>query len=228
MRFKQRPHRSVRGTQSDLVFSTAGLYWADHSWRSFFQFQGGDYFAWRTSWGQRLLLDLRKPALLPEPASSDPLLAAVIECEKQGVFDLLLAFDGRMSEVRNWFQRKKEEGAEQEEMDPRIRFLTSAFHLAGVHRLVSIIPLLRDWEEIDYPYMSTGSSAMADDWWLEVQRLSPDPLSCPAFARAGTSWLCGLSLPRQQQTTFSDARANSRQARVEPARSEKIRLLNRC
>jgi hypothetical protein len=160
-------------TPEHLIDSTAGLYWTEHSWRYFFQHQGSNYFVWRTSWGQLLLLDLQQPGLLMEPEPSTPLMLAVIEGEKQGVCDLLSAFTGRMSEVRNWFQRRTDEEAEQEGIDPRIRFLTSAFHLAGVHRLATMIPRLREWEEIDCPGMSMGSSAMVNGWWLEVQYFRP-------------------------------------------------------
>jgi hypothetical protein len=78
-----------------------------------------------------------------------------------------------MSEVRTWFHRRTDEDAQSEGIDPRIGLLTSAFHLAGVHRLTTVIPLLRDWEAIDCPGMSTGSIAMANGWWLEVQYLRP-------------------------------------------------------
>jgi hypothetical protein len=133
----------------------------------------GTYFVWRTSWGQRLLLDLRKPALLPEADPSDPDLSfAVMEAEKQGVCDLLSAFSSRMGDVRNLFLRRDEDTG-QEGPDPRIRLVTSAFHLAGVHRLSSTVPLLRDWEEIDCPGVSMGSSAMVNGWWLEVQYFRP-------------------------------------------------------
>ncbi|WP_020471149.1 hypothetical protein [Zavarzinella formosa] len=156
-----------------LEFSSAGLYWTEHSWRFFFPHQGSFYFAWRTSCGQCLLLNLSASTLLPTPDSSDPLSQAMIEGEKQGVIDLLSSFTERMNEVRNWFRRGTSENTGREEMDPQVRFLTAAFHLAGVHRLTSAIPLLRKWEEIDCRSRCTGSDAMPGSWWLEVQCFRP-------------------------------------------------------
>ncbi len=155
-----------------MGFSTAGLYWAQNSWRYFFRHQNSTYFVWRTYWGQRLLLDLSNATLLPQPETSDPLFLALVEAEKQTVCDLLSAFSDKMDEVKKWFQPRANEEAEQE-ADPRIRFLRSAFHLVGVHRIASVVSLLRDWEEIDYPSVSMGSHAMVECWWLEVQYFRP-------------------------------------------------------
>jgi hypothetical protein len=97
----------------------------------------------------------------------------MIESEKQAVCDLLSAFTGRMSDVRKWFRPGADDEARHEEIDTQIRFVTSAIHLAGVHRLATMIPRLRDWEDIDCPSVSMGSSAMTNKWWLEVQYFRP-------------------------------------------------------
>lgn len=41
-----------------LCHSTAGILWADESWKYFFRLNGQEYFVWRVSSGQRLCLQV--------------------------------------------------------------------------------------------------------------------------------------------------------------------------
>src|SRR5206468_2467526 len=84
-----------------LICSTAGHYWASHSWRSFFHHAGSPHFLWRTSSGQRLVLDLgRGVAFTDEKQLSEGLAAAVAEAERREVVSLLDGLSRRMDEVR--------------------------------------------------------------------------------------------------------------------------------
>jgi hypothetical protein len=172
-------------TPEDLTHSTAGLYWAGHSWRYFFRLEDRPFFVWRTWRGQRLVLDLESRAVL----NGERLrvrLPSLMEAEKQSVATLLSSFASKMGDIRAEFRRCKEraearekregqgdEGESGQEPDPRVPYLTSAFHLAAVHGMTELLPYLRDWEDIDWPSMSTGSVALNDYPHLEFQALRP-------------------------------------------------------
>lgn len=157
-----------------LDFSTAGLYWAAHSWRGFLDCAGDPYFSWRPWWGQRLVLDLGRGVAFTDGPLPDRLAAAVVESERAGVVGLLAGLSRRMDEVRALLSRRS--GEEDEEPDPllvQVRMATAALHLAGVHRLRACVPYLREWESIDLPSASTGSEAMPGRWWLQAQYFRP-------------------------------------------------------
>jgi hypothetical protein len=158
-----------------LVFSTAGLYWTAHSWRYFFRHGGDPYFVWRTSWGQKLVIDLgHAVAFSDEQQLPAGLAEAIVESEKQGVMTLLGGLSRRMDEVRFLLKSRKE--GERDERHPlleRVRQASSALHLVGVHRIRECIPFLREWEDIDLPSVSMGSNAMSGGWWLETQLFRP-------------------------------------------------------
>ena len=84
-----------------LGFTTAGHYWAGHSWPYYFSHAGADYFAWRTWWGQRLILGLDPPAryddATPPPA---PLATAADAFEATAAGTFLARLSPRMAEVR--------------------------------------------------------------------------------------------------------------------------------
>jgi hypothetical protein len=171
-----------------LIFSTAGLYWAGDSWRYFLNHSGSPYFAWRTSWGERLVMDLGRAVL-----SEDPELApALDEEEKRGVTALLAELTPRMEEVRVLLFRTGDEEVGSEPLAERVRQVRAALHLVGVHRLKDCAPFLREWEVMDCPGSSQGSEAMPDGWWREAQYFRPvvqhslrllgeEPVGFPAY-----------------------------------------------
>jgi hypothetical protein len=158
-----------------LSLSTAGHYWAEHSWRYFFHWREEPYFAWRTSWGQRLVIDLsRGVAFTAEQRLPEGLADGADSAEGEGVTALLGVLSGQMNEVRALLDRRGEdEERESSRLVQWVRQASAALHLVGVHRLSGCIPYLREWEPIDWPSMSTGSSAMPGRWWLQTQHLRP-------------------------------------------------------
>jgi hypothetical protein len=156
-------------------FSTAGHYWSGHSWRSFFEYAGEPHFLWRTSWGQRLVLDLGRGVAFTDAQSLPAELAVtVVAAEQSGVTELLAALSGRMAEVRTLLSRRREdEACDRDPLLDRVRQVTAALHLVGVHRLRECVPLLRDWEALDCPSSSLGSTAMPGRWWMQNQLFRP-------------------------------------------------------
>jgi hypothetical protein len=158
-----------------LVFSTAGLYWTAHSWRYFFRHGGVSYFVWRASWGQRLVIDLARAVVFPdEQQASAGLIDAIVAAEKQGVTALLGDLSRRMNEVQ--FLLKSRSAGGKDERHPlleRVRRVSSALHLVGVHHIRECLPFLREWEDMDLPFLSMGTDAMSEGWSLETQYFRP-------------------------------------------------------
>lgn len=161
-----------------LSHSTAGSYWAGHSWPYFLRWAGNPYFVWRTYWGDRLVIDLAHAAIAS--LAGDPTAAfreAMDEEEKQGVLALLTDLSGHLPEVEGLVARRRSgEDDEEGELEPwreKLRRVTSALHLAGIHRVRDAIPHLRGWEPVDCPSYSTGTTAFGRGWWVQVQHFRP-------------------------------------------------------
>ena len=175
-----------------LSFSTAGNYWSAHSWRDFFRWQGRPHLLWRTSWGQRLVLDLeRAVAFTSAEVLPAGLAEAATDAERRGVLALLGGLAGQMDAVRGLLSRKADEGSEPDPLLPRVQRASAALHLAGVHRLRECVPHLREWESLDVPSSSTGSTALPGRW-LQRQYFRPvvhhalkllgeEPVGLPAY-----------------------------------------------
>lgn len=158
-----------------LVDSTAGRYWSPHSWRGFFRHQGRSVFAWPTSWGQRLILDLaRSVAHTGEEPIPAGLEAAVVAAEQAGVRAFLARLSGQKEAVWGRLDLPwEEQRGMRDEIQDLMDRAPSALHLVGVHRMRDCIPALREWEFPDHPAGRTGTSAMPGDWWLEEQVFRP-------------------------------------------------------
>ena len=164
--------QSFSGVLCIFADSTAGLYWSSYSWPYFAPILGRPFFAWRASWGQRLVIDLEKALVLSETQqSAAPIATALNEAEKRGVHKFLFTMSKRIAEVRERLQ-KKEEFEIQHPLDEGIGCAASALHLAGVHQIRACIPFLRQWEDIDFPRISMGTVTNRD-WWLEIQHFRP-------------------------------------------------------
>src|SRR5262249_52209270 len=122
----------------------------------------------------RLVLDLgRGVAFTDEQQLSDGLAEAAVEAERQGIVALLDGLSRRMDEVRALLSRKSDdEDQEPHPLLPPVRPASRALHLAGVRRLRECVPFLREWEGIDCPSSSRGSTAMTG-WWLQTQLFRP-------------------------------------------------------
>lgn len=156
-----------------LEDSTAGLYWSQDSWPCFFQHDGRPHFAWRTYWGQRAVIDLGKAALRSELEQADPaILHAMTDVEKEGARRLLSELDPKIAEIRVLLSAPRSEARMNHPLRPRLLLVTAAVRLVGLYRLNDCLPFLRNWEAIDYPSHSTGSTAMPT-WWLQTQYFRP-------------------------------------------------------
>lgn len=154
------------------------MFWAEHSWPYFFRHEDAAFFAWRTYWGQRLVLDLTHVALIPDDGPAIATLTRVMdEEEKRLAQGLLSELTGQLDEVKR-FLAQRDSSAEDEKPHPlraRLQRAVAALHLVGVHRIEACLPLLRRWEAIEYRAYSIGSSAFASShmWWMNVQAFRP-------------------------------------------------------
>lgn len=157
-----------------FLFGGRGWEWL-YSWPYFFQRESTDFFAWRTSWGQRLVLDLTHGALLPEESPAQTALShAMAEEEQRGAYRLLLNLTAQLYEVRETLARRADTAAEQAHpLRLQLRRVPLAFQLVGLHHLQEALPLLRFWERVDHPGSSTSCPAMGAGWTMEAQAFRP-------------------------------------------------------
>lgn len=187
-------HESVVSSwiPSRVMYCGKGLLWAEKSLRYFFKYDGRSYFVWRTSWGQRLIIDLGKLSVVTESIETESFTAALIGGEKDAVCELLLRFDRKIQEVYSLFEHSEFGVDEPLKVDPQIQNLIAAFHLVAVYRLVGMIAILRKWEQIDCPHYSQRSVSMGGEWCVELQWFRPiihhtlrllgqEPLGFPAY-----------------------------------------------
>jgi hypothetical protein len=151
--------------------TTAGAFWSFASWRYFLIHNQRPFFVWRTSSGERLILDLEAAALVGKDTQADlDLLHAMEAKEREGAYLQLLDVSVEMERLKDLLRLDDGETLEGDLLRQKLKYLFSAMNLAGVHRIERCIPLLRTWEEPDWPGCSTGSAALGRGWWLEGQR----------------------------------------------------------
>jgi hypothetical protein len=162
-----------------LVSSRTGISWTWDSWPYFFSLNKVNYFAWRTAWGQRLVIDLTNAALLSEEEQGGASFShAMREAETQGACSFLSDLAGQATEIQRLLApRRQDSDAETQNLLHlplwKLVQATPAIHLAGVHRATTCIPLLRRLEEIDFPRYKTSSTAMGYGWMVEPQCFRP-------------------------------------------------------
>ncbi len=157
-----------------LQSTTAGEFWSTHSRRYFLHTNERIYFVWRTSWGDRLVLDLTNAALLGEAEQCNSVLSAAMqEAETLWGYHLLSELATQTTEIQRLLTRRRRATAEPHPLLEKLTQATSAILIAGAHRAAHCIPMLRRLEEIDCPSYSTDSIAMGGDWWLEAQHFRP-------------------------------------------------------
>lgn len=176
-----------------LQYSTAGMWWSEHSWRYFFRLGDARYFVWRTSWGQKLVIDLGRANILSEAEQMAPAISdAMREEEIQGATSLLAEMAEKMPEIQQLLKNRDSDSEQKNPLLGKLRRVTSAIHLIGVHRVIEAVELLRPWEPIDYPRYSTSSPGMSDGWSVKSQFFRPilhhslrllgkEPQGYPAF-----------------------------------------------
>jgi hypothetical protein len=121
------------------------------------------------------VLDLeRQIAFTGDGPLSNGLSAAVIDAEQAGVRSLLSRLSGRINVVRGLLARTPDaEIDDRGELLQTVLQARAALHLVGVHRMRDCVPFLREWEVLDVPGGSTGTTAIPRGWWLRTQRLRP-------------------------------------------------------
>jgi hypothetical protein len=156
-----------------IVDSTAGLFWSSFSWPYFFRIDDRKYFAWRASWGQRLVIDLEHARLLSdEDQASSPLSEQLIDVEKRSVHKLLSTLSEQWVAVRRRLNLRRSDNPDRHPLDEQIRYAGAALHLTGLHKMKGCISFLREWEVPDVPSLSTGTVTIPNGW-LEVQYYRP-------------------------------------------------------
>lgn len=156
-----------------VSFSTAGLYWSGASWPYFFSYQGKPFFAWRTSWGQRLLVDLERGVLVSDEVQSSPSVAEqLVECEKRGVGKLLADLAKIWNKVLEHLKVTRKDIDPTDPISDKLRRATAALHLVGKLRLPGCSRFLRQWEGVDLPAVFRGT-VPKPKWWLECQVFRP-------------------------------------------------------
>jgi HEAT repeat protein len=167
------PDRAYRfGWEVELGSILLGgpLLWAWRSFPYFVQVDGMAFFVWRTSWGQRLVLDLTHETLLPEDSPARAALArAMDEEEKRSAYRLLLNLSVHLYEAQEFLARR----ARTPHLIGPVMRVPAAIHLVGLHRHHEALPLLRLWEAIDQPASSQTTFAMGHGWLAEAQFIRP-------------------------------------------------------
>ncbi|NPC68573.1 hypothetical protein HPP05_02285 [Corallococcus exiguus] len=135
-----------------LMWTTAGTFWSGASWPYFFLDGGTDFFVWRTYWGQRLVLDLTRAALIPEQEAPVHVMDAT---EQREVSVLMTELTGRLKEVQAFFA----DPDAPQPIRPKALRAIAAIHLVGAHRIQACLPLLQEWESVDLPISSMSSTA---------------------------------------------------------------------
>jgi hypothetical protein len=168
--------QQVEWCVAKLISTTAGDFWANNSWRYFFDHNDEPYLVWRPWWGQRLVLDLGRGVAFTDESQVPPeLAAAVVTAERRSVQAFLQSLSPRMAEIHAALARPRRRPGENAVPDPlmdRVAHVTAALNLVGVHRLQGCVPHLREWEEVNSSRWSGDSSALFDIWCYS-QRFRP-------------------------------------------------------
>ena len=179
------PHRQrVSWVATGMHWTTGGAYWSINSWPSFFHHGGASFFAWRTSWGDRLIVDLDAAALVNDVSKGSPLFHAADEAEQRGACTLLERLTPRLDEIQQLLTAAANAGDDDDEDDDaedaqrqlfiaELRDATSAIHLIGVHGLRERVPLLRAWEPLGSEGSLSSTFALGSGWWLRRESFRP-------------------------------------------------------
>lgn len=159
-----------------MLYSSAGKLWTDHSWRYFFQRKDTEYFVWRTSWSQRLVIDLTNALLLGEEDQQDAALSlAMREEEIIGACSHLRDFADHAEQIEDlWNQRPLDFDSETNRRLWKLLLKApAAIQLIGTHKAAEYVPLLRQLEPFSFEDSRNASTAMGKGWSLSIQFLRP-------------------------------------------------------
>jgi hypothetical protein len=164
--------RPIFWIANHLSDTTAGAFWTGGSWPCFFTHAQRTLFSWRTSWGQRMIIDLNRNTLISdqEQAADPSLEHAVATQESHEALRLLEFLTQEMPEAITCITRRH--GSPDPAICEKIAGLIPAINLMGVHRVNASLPLLRAWEALDLPSSFSLNDALSG-YSLEDQYLRP-------------------------------------------------------
>lgn len=171
--------RESEDVDSEVVYvdsmqcSTAGNFWTRHSWPYYLTAPQGLLFVWRTCTGQRIVIDPLNRALIPTNGAEYNRISDVLDTtERQDSFDLL----SRVSAKKELFAHLLRNPEYRDQLDSvtldQISKVSAAILISGVGCNRKAIPLLKNFEDLDWPAYSTSTTAMRD-YWIEPQYLRP-------------------------------------------------------
>jgi hypothetical protein len=173
-----RPHTFAWLAQK-LIHSTAGMYWTASSWPFFLRHNNTFYFIWRTWWGQRLIMDLDHGCVLEDGKGVDEALGIAI-AQKEGATAAALVsrLMPKVDEINELLANRREkaedtEDAEEPAIISDLHRLKAAINLIGFHRVDRCIPDLQAMEKLDCPAYSTSTTALRNEYSLQVQHFRP-------------------------------------------------------
>jgi hypothetical protein len=146
-----------------MSFTTAGDYWSGNSWRYFVTVGSRRYFVWRTSWGDRLVLDLNDRKVVSPNAR---LAASFQKAESEGSFNRLRQLRPLLGLMKKRLAADDTDDDEADELSEWIQSASAAISLVGVHRVRDAVTLLREWERLEIPGSMCSTWAFGGRWWL--------------------------------------------------------------
>ncbi|NLS93425.1 MAG: hypothetical protein GXX96_14805 [Planctomycetaceae bacterium] len=151
--------------------TTAGNFWTSYSWPYFLSSPRGQLFVWRTSSGQRIVIDPVNGLLIPaEGVEYDGIADLLDTTERQETLNLLVRVCEKKPLLTHLLKDPGEEfdNAAMAELSR----VSAAVIISGFHRVREAIPSLKNLEDLDWPSYSTSTTGMRG-YSIEVQYLRP-------------------------------------------------------
>ncbi len=151
--------------------TTAGCYWAEHSWPYFVKCSGRALFVWRARNDQRIVVDLDQGRLIREESFEyASIIAELDSAEATGTLSLLNELAAHKEAIAKRLSNK--DASLSSEIWHKLAYLSAAALLAGKHQLRESIPALVQLQELDWIAYWTSSTGMRR-YSTEVQYLRP-------------------------------------------------------
>lgn len=188
VRVKLRSSRKYRGIDipaddqtwiDDRVCETsAGAYWADSSWRYYFQHDDRPFFVWRPYWGRRLVFSLdgqQSRRLSDEQANEPGLLAAMIQEEGDWASRYVIEAARHTAPIQAFLDDTYPNRCKPQPIWEHVTFLISAIHLVGVHQRRECISSLMELETLSFIRSSGTCRAIGfgNGWSLQTEKFRP-------------------------------------------------------
>lgn len=172
------PADSETWIDAHVVDTSAGLYWADNSWRYFFAHEAKRYFAWRPYWGRRLVFRLdgnRAQRLADEEASDPRLQEAMAREEGAWAVRYLAEAATRTAKLQAFLSDTYANRCKPNPHWKHLKFLVPAAHLSGVHGKRECIPSLLELETLSFihSYGTCRAIGVGKGWSLQTELFRP-------------------------------------------------------